>query len=497
MAIKLADVLENVNLAYPILEAHEKSIVGFYNGRANGAAQTIKLGYNGVNKVSFSETASFDSNLVSLTSSYSPTASAGLIAASDTDNLLTSHGGIFTVHDSKLYDDSQIVQSSGYSAAYLVQELNAGTTPVSDTVRSKVDVVSELVQQFNRYESLPASGSQSLPGIIENNHNFYLAGFHENQKRTRKFKINDIIALLGTLLADDLVSGGIVTTTTAGGTGIIGDLDGDGVVGVGDLLLLINSYGTTGIPAVSLARGITEQVITVTPDETSAQTGSGNGGSFLFTDFPTFDFPNPNSVNNQVIGWDSIDFTQGQANKIVFDERASNQSWYANKNLRVYMSAKLTATAPDLVAAICVVRIATNSPVNNDYEQAYIMVAPDALSNTYYALTGIDGQPGASVDAQFFYKSGLGPGSGFPLDYQPETLIFSSPIMQSNSWNMATVQAGFDEGASSNNPGQISHHIKDIEVRVCLLSYAGYTTFQIDQVHAYVDEELTTVTYLP
>lgn len=496
MAIKLADVLENINLAYPVIEAHEKSIVGFYNGRANATAQTIKLGYNGVNKVSFSETASFDSNLVSLTSSYSPTAGAGLIAASDTDNLLTSHGGIFTVHDSKLYDDSQIVQSSGYSAAYLVQELNAGTIPVSDTVRSKVDAVSELVQQFNRYESLPASGPQSLPGIIENDHNFYLAGFHENQKRTRKFKINDIIALLGTLLADDLVSGGIVSTTTAGGTGILGDLDGDGTVGIPDLLVLIQSFGQPGIAAVALARGITEQSITITPDETDSQSGSGNGGSFLFTDLDTFDFPNPNSVNNQVFGWDSIDFTQGQANKIVFDHRGSNPNWYNNKNLRVFVSTKLNATAPDIVAAICVVRVITAAQSNNTYEQAYMMFAENSIQGNYVQLTGVDGDPGNQSDAQFFYKSNVTTGVMFPIDYQPEVGVFTSTLMQSNAWNLSTVQSGFNIGGGGGNSSSPAI-IEDIEVRVCLFSFAGYTTFNIDQVHAYVDEEITTVTYDP
>ena len=496
MAIKLADVLENVNLAYPILEAHEKSIVGFYNGRANSAAQTIKLGYNGVNKVSFSETASFNSNLVALTSSYSPDAAQGLITAADADTLLTSHGGIFTVHDSKLFNDSQVAQTSGYSAAYLVQELNAGTLTVNDATRSSVAAVSELVQQFNRYESLPATGTESIPGIIEAGQNLYLAGFHETQKRTRKLKVNDLIALLTTLLADDLVSGGVVSTTDFGGGGVFGDLDGDGNVGVSDLLLFINAYGQPGTPAVSLARGITEQTITVTPAATSSQTGSGNGGSFLFTDFVTFNFPNPNSVNNQVFGWDSIDLTQGQANKIVFDERAANETWYAEKDLRVYVSAKITATAPDMVAAICVVRVITQSSANNDYEQAYLMFASNSASNTYYQITGVDGTPGNTVDAQFFYQSDITGGVPFPLDYQPEVGVFTSTLMQNNNWNLATLQSGFNVGGANNN-NPTSDRIKDLEVRICLFSFAGYSTFQIDQVHAYVDEELMTVTYAP
>jgi len=492
MAIKLADVLENINLAYPVIEAHEKSIVGFYNGRATGTAQTIKLGYNGVNKVSFSETATFNSSLVALTSSYSSAGGTGQITAATADTLLTSHGGIFTVHDSKLFNDAQAAQTSGYSAAYLVQELNAGTTNANDTVRSSVAKVSELVQQFNRYESLPANGDESIPGIIEAGHNFYLAGFYEDQKRTRKFKINDFIALLATLFADELVEGGIVTTTDAGGTGIVGDINGDGVVSIADLLILMQSFGQTGTSAVALARAITEQTITVTPPETTSQAGSGTGGAFLFTDLDTFDFPNPNSVNNQVYGWDSIDMTQGQANKIVFDERASNTDWYANKNLRVFVSAKVTASAPDLVACIVVIRVITAASSNNDFEQAYLMFSDGTYANNYVQLTGVDADPGFSTEAHFFYKSNTQQ-LIYPLDYQPETGVFNSSVMENNTWNMATIQTAFDDSGNASGP-QI---IEDLEVRVCLFSFAGYTQFQIANVHAYVDEEPLLTTYDP
>lgn len=492
MAIKLADVLENINLAYPVIEAHEKSIVGFYNGRATGAAQTIKLGYSGVSKISFSETANATNDLVALTSSYSAASGGGLIQASDADTLLTSHGGIFTVHDGKLYNDAQQVQSN-YSAAYLVQELNAGTSAVQDTTRSSVVFVSELVQQFNRYESLPATGTESIPGIIEGGLNFYLAGFFENQKRTRKFKLNDFIALLGALFADELVEGGIVTTTQAGGTGIIGDLNGDGIVSIADLLILMNSFGQPGTAAVSLARGITEQTITTTPAAQGNPTGTGSGGAFVFSDFQTFDFPNPNSVNNQVYGWDSIDMTQGSANKITFDERGANPTWYENKRLRVYVAGKATAQAPDIVAAFCVVRVITQNSANNDFEAAYMMHMPGTFSNNLVQVTGLDAPVGQSFEFEFFYASGYGTNLFQSLDFQPETGVFSSSILESNLWNFATNQTAFDD---SGNSGGTSI-IKDIEVRVCLFSFAGYTEFQIQQVHAYVDEEPFAVTYDP
>ena len=188
MAIKLADVLENINLAYPVIEAHDKSILGFYNGRDGGAAQTIMVAYNGDTKVCFSETGNAAAQRIRLTSSYASAAGTNFILATDTDSLLTSLGGIFTVHDTKLFNDNDTAQTNpAYSAAYLVQELKAGNTNANDATRSNVAFTSELIQQFNRYEALPAAGdgvTDSLAYFIENDQDFFLAGFHKNSKRS-------------------------------------------------------------------------------------------------------------------------------------------------------------------------------------------------------------------------------------------------------------------------------------------------------------------------
>ena len=498
MAIKLADVLENINLAYPIIEAHDKSILGFYNGRDGGAAQTIMVAYNGDTKVCFSETGNAAAQRIRLTSSYASAAGTNFILATDTDSLLTSLGGIFTVHDTKLFNDNDTAQTNpAYSAAYLVQELKAGNTNANDATRSNVAFTSELIQQFNRYEALPAAGdgvTDSLAYFIENDQDFFLAGFHKNSKRTRRFKINDLVGFLATFLANDLIEGGVVTTSQGGGTGVIGDLNNDGLVDVNDLLILINSFGTTGIPAVSLARTLTQQNATVTPAAQANATGSGNGGSLLFTDLVTYDNPNPTSVNNQVIGWQDIAVTQGQANKITFDERAPNESWYANKNLRVFVSAKITAQAPDIIGAICVIRVITQANANNDYEAAYMMHVEDTFSPNVIQATGLDAPVGTSFDAQFYYKSGTASFSSQPLDFQPEVGVFQSDVMDANTWTMSSIQSEFQVGAANEN-NLTSDRIKDIEVRICLFSFAGYTTFIIDQVHAYVDEEFLLTTY--
>jgi len=499
MAIKLADVLENVNLAYPVIEAHEKSIIGFYNGRETNAAQKIMVGYNGDTKVAFSQEGAHNALRVRLTSSYAPAAGTGFITAASIDSLLTTPGGIFTVHDTKLFNDNNTAQTNpAYSAAYLVQELKAGDANFNDATRANVAFTSELIQQFNRYEALSAAGADvtdSLAYFIENDQDFFLAGYHKNTKRTRRFKINDLVGFLATFFANDLIEGGVVTTSQGGGTGIVGDLNGDGIVDINDLLLIMGSFGTTGIPAVSIARTLTQQNVTVTPAAQGNATGSGNGGSILFTDLVTYDNPNPTSVNNQVYGWQDIAVTQGQANKITFDERAPNEAWYANKNLRVFVNAKVTAQAPDIIGCICVIRVITQASANNDYEAAYMMHVEDTFSPNVIQATGLDAPVGTSFDAQFYYKSGTSSFSSQPLDFQPETGVLQSDVMDANTWTMASVQSDFNVGAGNENT-LTNDRIKDIEVRICLFSFAGYTEFIIDRVDAYVDEEFLLTTYL-
>ena len=67
--------------------------------------------------------------------------------------------------------------------------------------------------------------------------------------------------------------------------------------------------------------------------------------------------------------------------------------------------------------------------------------------------------------------------------------------MDANTWTMASLQSDFNAGAGGGNSAS-NDRIKDIEVRICLFSFAGYTTFEIADVHAYVDEEFLLTTYM-
>jgi hypothetical protein len=151
MAIKLADVIERSHVSFPVIEAHDKTIVGFYNGASGNAQQSLKLYYNSSVKTKLTSDGT-SGNSVKLTSlPYGADGGANTAGPGDARVVPTERGGLLTMIDEKLLTDAQ-GQSSGYTAAYLVNLVTQGSS--SDTSRDSLGRLSELVQQFNRYPSI-------------------------------------------------------------------------------------------------------------------------------------------------------------------------------------------------------------------------------------------------------------------------------------------------------------------------------------------------------
>ena len=74
--------------------------------------------------------------------------------------------------------------------------------------------------------------------------------------RDAKISVNQFISMLGAGIADEYVSGGYGDITVYGGSAGVtssgGDIDGDGVVGVSDILTLLGAFGETVDPEVEL-----------------------------------------------------------------------------------------------------------------------------------------------------------------------------------------------------------------------------------------------------
>lgn len=495
MAIRLADVIENANSEFPVVEAHDQTILGFYNGFAGSAQQALELYYNGETKEEFavSNSAGNGVKFAKLPYLHGAGVDEATVGPGDDRAVLTVEGGLFVTKDSKLFDDAGGALNG--AAVYLHNTVSAGNANAANDLRSSVGRASELVQQFNRYEELALidlNGDTSLSTIIEDNENLWLAGYDAERKRMRKFGASSLIGLIGILLADELEAGGIIEVTDTGGTGAVGDTDGDGVVGINDLLIFLNSFGNTGAQGenfVSKFRMLTGSgdQFTLSPTATPNLSGSGTDGAYNFSDFETFNFPTNYGVNHGVYGWAS--FTSPNDNTVdnyvhLNDRTQSSQAtaWFLNKKLRAVITAKVTSPYVDYLALLIRVRIKTASN-SEKFEQVYFM-NPEGANNNHLFVYGVDNdsQPGQSITQSWFYSSDS------PLitavDYEPtDTNVSTSTIMQNNVWDLGNKHQDFLGSGSSVT------QIEDIEINFCMFSYTGQSSLIVNRLHVYVDEE--------
>ena len=494
MAIKLADVIENIHTSYPLIETHRKSVIGLYNGRAS-TLQPIKIAYTGEAKTNLTEFGNPSSARIRLTTSYADVASTGFVTAATSDSLLVQPGGLIVAKDDEIRDHADNANVD-YASIYLAQKVNPGDENFNDATRANIVFTSELVQQFDRYKEIPlidlGGSANSLAEIVENNDDFYLAGYDKVNKRMRRFDLQSLVGLFGILLGEELIGGGVISATDAGGAGNEADVDGDGSVGVSDLLIFLNSFGNTnatGDNYVSKFRMLTgngDQIL-MTPSAEPDLSGSGTDGAFNWSDLTTFNFPGAYSVNHAVYGWNNFasPLDASVQNYIELNDRAQSSNanlWFNNKNLRAVITAKVEGAFVDFIAFFIKVLVTTAG--SQKREQVYFM-RPEGAANASYFMYGQDNnsQPGAGHTQSWFYSSNSQQIEA--LDYEPtDTGVSTSAIMQSNTWDLSSTQSELIASGSS------ELKIEDIEVRFGVFSYLGTTDLVISRVHVYVDEEL-------
>lgn len=371
MAIKLADVIERTHVSFPVIEAHDKTIVGFYNGASSNAQQSLKLHYVSSVKTKLSSDGT-SSNSVKLTSlPYG--ADGGADTAGPTDALVvpTDRGGILTIIDEKLLTDAQ-GQSTDYVAAYLVNVVNQGSS--IDSARDSLGRLSELVQQFNRYESI--TGTNAAAQDEGESSNFYFAGYHDTDQAHKKISLTELAGGLGGIIGQGLVDSGIITVTQAGGSGLLGDLNGDGVVSVADFLLM-NLYignGVTGFTAGhTIMSADSEESTLITPVSYGA-----NSQPFALNEFSDWNVPSSFSTSGDAYGFTGIDIPSGSgANFMEFTGLNISQqfmsNYYGAYHVKIYSRVKATFAAPDYLYAIAYITLTHDDTSATEETHAYLM----------------------------------------------------------------------------------------------------------------------------
>jgi len=472
MAIKLADVLNNVNAAYPVVNAHEHTVVGFYNGATSNSSTSVEVYYNSGVKSSIS-TDGGAVNQVSLTSlPYANASATGEITADSTNKILTEVGGIITLHDSTL-------GGAGASAAYMVQTLSAGN--VSDTTRFSTDKLTELIQDFDMYSSINGEQLTALNDLAS--HEFYMAGYDTQSKKTRKISWAEMMGAISGTVIQDMVSGGLITNNQAdggSGTGVVGDINGDGEVTTADLLMFLGNFGTGTSNSFATNRTLmsgTSETSNVVSVSELASSGSGTGGTFLLSDLSTFNYPSTYTLTGNVYGWGTEVYSTNAANVYKlqgFTVGADYADIFQNRYLYVTLQSTVHFYAPDALFGLMHIKLIDQSASANEEEVVFYM-AGNSFSATdgVYSYNGTTG--GAPIGTDY---SVTWTGSSNP------NLISAGLVAADNYQNHSTALAsGFNFAFQG---GSFTDYIDDIEIKFFFYSLNGFVDITVNSVQVQI-----------
>lgn len=419
MAIKLADVIERNHVSYPVIEAHDKTIVGFYNGASADAQQPLALYYNSGTKTSLSSDGTAN-NTVKLTAlPYGADGGANTAGAGDSLVVPTEKGGIITMLDEKLLTDLGAHPSpTDYVAAYLVNVANDGSN--NDTGRSSVGRLSELVQQFNRYQTTTVESAQLLSETA--GENFWLAGYHTQEQVMKKMDLDALLGFIGSQLMGVAVEEGLITASNAGETsensGVFGDLNNDGEVTSADLLQFLSVFGQGSQPnafnaTVKALSGSAQEtadvgVVTATPSAAS-------NTEFVASDFDSFEYPVTNTLDIVDIGYNQSLSVPSSGTAFMelsgITVTSSNEEFYAEKTFHFFVDTVINFSAPDIFYMLVEVEYTTTaSAVYSELYHMGVNFGPFAGAGIS-SSTGGTYNVGQDYEVTFTFQSG--PGTGF------------------------------------------------------------------------------------
>tara|TARA_A100000171_G_C2132483_1_gene147675 strand:- start:486 stop:2072 length:1587 start_codon:yes stop_codon:yes gene_type:complete len=278
MAIKLADLLENVNTSHPLLDASISATTGgsikgfgiFRNIAARSAVPADKrcFGYmaivlyaDGTNN----EVSGFDSTMDFATAGSADLEydlnQDGTFSASDSLRLLGIAGTtIATSEDVYGFSTSARVfifksapfgiNASSSGAASVLSSAGGATPNVSltdENLSAAIDTPAwenadnwiEVTLGARGYNPI---GSEAFANSASN---YRLPLYDKTNKLHRSLEVDSLMAWITQTLIEAIISAGYGSTTlyTNPTTGVLGDFNGDGLVGTADLLIFLGTFG--------------------------------------------------------------------------------------------------------------------------------------------------------------------------------------------------------------------------------------------------------------
>lgn len=172
-----------------------------------------------------------------------------------TSNQVKGYGVFANSGDRDVADDS--VKMNGYVAVtagtpYLF--LGNTSTQWSTAANWHAIATESTTTGFVDIESLTSVAAplgSDIPTLLSEGNSgsgVLFAGHVSATQGTVKFTFNDFLAAFGNNIVGGYISEGYGTETSyEGGTGLVGDINGDGVVGVADILTILSNFGNTGM----------------------------------------------------------------------------------------------------------------------------------------------------------------------------------------------------------------------------------------------------------
>ena len=278
MAIKLADVIENVNSNYPVIDASKDatsggSIKGFGIFRSFSDRDAVPqdkrcYGYVAVvlygDKI-YNEVTSFDSTLDQDTETFGADSpeydinADGIYAQSDINAMLGLVGTEITGSEQFYgFDTSTRIfvyktkpfgldHSSGGAGAVF----SGGSENVSVTDENINSSIADLdwESEDNWVEiGLAANAYPTVPGqdLQDDAQDYRLPIYDTGDKRNKAMSFDDFLGSILQQMIQAVIEAGLGTETTYTNpdNGIIGDFNGDGIVGSADLLIFLGGFGS-------------------------------------------------------------------------------------------------------------------------------------------------------------------------------------------------------------------------------------------------------------